>query len=216
MWIVFADPSSKYKVGDEGPGGGIVFYASPEGFEMIDEHGEKRTYHYLEVSKTDLTTDEEFITWCPCSYESSYHKKSGQHIYDELEGGQKEFSWSGLVRFSEKWLTHDLCKNISHPGGAPNRKNCAAQLCALYTTDTTKKGDWYLPSTGELMLLYISSKYMMDSRILYNDMRDYKYWGIIYTEYTSPRPVVIDFKTGDEIKSEKLKDQFSVRAIRAF
>lgn len=44
----------QYKVGDEGPGGGIVFYASKEGFTVYDGQGEDEICHYLEMSKTSL------------------------------------------------------------------------------------------------------------------------------------------------------------------
>ena len=44
----------QYKVGDEGPGGGIVFYASKEGFTVYDGQGGDEICHYLEMSKTNL------------------------------------------------------------------------------------------------------------------------------------------------------------------
>lgn len=44
----------QYKVGDEGPGGGIVFYASKEGFTVYDGQGGDEICHYLEMSKTCL------------------------------------------------------------------------------------------------------------------------------------------------------------------
>ena len=44
----------QYKVGDEGPGGGIVFYASREGFTVYDGQGGDEICHYLEMSKTSL------------------------------------------------------------------------------------------------------------------------------------------------------------------
>ncbi len=44
----------QYKVGDEGPGGGIVFYVSPKGFTVYDGQGGEEICHYLEMSKTSL------------------------------------------------------------------------------------------------------------------------------------------------------------------
>lgn len=44
----------QYKVGDEGPGGGFVFYVSPKGFTVYDGKGGEEICHYLEMSKTSL------------------------------------------------------------------------------------------------------------------------------------------------------------------
>lgn len=44
----------QYKVGDEGPGGGFVFYVSPKGFTVYDGQGGEEICHYLEMSKTSL------------------------------------------------------------------------------------------------------------------------------------------------------------------
>ena len=48
----------QYKVGDEGPGGGIVFYVSPKGFTVYDGKGGEEICHYLEMSKTSLGLSE--------------------------------------------------------------------------------------------------------------------------------------------------------------
>ena len=46
--------SMKYKVGDIGEGGGIVFYVSSEGFDVYDGQGGVMRCHYLEMSKIIL------------------------------------------------------------------------------------------------------------------------------------------------------------------
>jgi len=46
--------SMKYKIGDEGEGGGIVFYVSPEGFDVYDGQGGVTRCHYLEMSTINL------------------------------------------------------------------------------------------------------------------------------------------------------------------
>ena len=48
------EPYGKYKVNDEGPGGGIVFYVSKAGFTVYDGQGGEALCHYLEMSKTSL------------------------------------------------------------------------------------------------------------------------------------------------------------------
>ena len=52
------EPYGKYKVDDEGPGGGIVFYVSEEGFTVYDGQGGEVICHYLEMSKTSLGKSE--------------------------------------------------------------------------------------------------------------------------------------------------------------
>ena len=44
----------QYKVGDEGEGGGIVFYVSQEGFIVYDGKGGQKICHCLEMSKPTL------------------------------------------------------------------------------------------------------------------------------------------------------------------
>ena len=46
--------SMKYKVGDIGEGGGIVFYVSSEGFDVYDGKGSVTRCHYLEMSTINL------------------------------------------------------------------------------------------------------------------------------------------------------------------
>ena len=47
-------PIKKYKIGDIGEGGGIVFYVSPEGFDVYDGQGGVMRCHYLEMSTINL------------------------------------------------------------------------------------------------------------------------------------------------------------------
>ena len=47
-------PIKKYKIGDIGEGGGIVFYVSPEGFDVYDGKGSVTRCHYLEMSTINL------------------------------------------------------------------------------------------------------------------------------------------------------------------
>ena len=45
------DPDKPYKLGDTGPGGGIIFYYDEEGFKLVGEDG---LYHYLEAALEDF------------------------------------------------------------------------------------------------------------------------------------------------------------------
>ncbi len=120
-----------YSIGDEGPGGGIVFYYSEEGFLLPNELGGKR-YYYLEVSKNPVA---ESIRWCPCRGTSfcgtSYPKSLG----------------------SGKVLTYKIISEPKHKNKL-STTNCAAFACYNFSTPQTSKGEWWLPSMQELFLIF--------------------------------------------------------------
>ena len=117
-----------YNIGDEGPGGGIVFYYSEEGFDVYEPDGSVKRCNYLEVSKTEVAN----ISWCPC-YE----------CYGNTDTG---------IGFG-KINTYKII-NGKHLGDVVSSSNCAAKACAEYSTAQTSKGDWFLPSKDELNFLY--------------------------------------------------------------
>ncbi len=148
---------SEYKIGDEGPGGGIVFFVYEKGFEVPDGQGNKNICHYLEVSKENIT--EEPISWCSCNEEKGFC-----HCERYVDIGQgKRNTWNII--------------NGTHNGKKLTEKNCAAMACYKYKTLKTKPGDWYLPSTNELRYLYFASRYFMSDKKLYNELKGSNcYW----------------------------------------
>ena len=121
----------RYKVGGIGPGGGYIFYASELGFPVYS--GDKMTIcHYLECSP-DLVASS--VSWCPCPKKTPCFVSTG----DGIGAGKKN---------TEKILSE------KHSGKTLDASNCAAKACAEYSTKTTKKGEWYLPSILELELMY--------------------------------------------------------------
>ena len=60
---LFFASEKTYKVGDIGPGGGIVFYKNSSGFSVDNGSGESKICHYLEVSKEDVGC----ASWAPRS-----------------------------------------------------------------------------------------------------------------------------------------------------
>jgi len=124
-------PYGKYKVGDEGPGGGIVFYVSEKGFKVYGSKKEERIYHYLEMTAESLGLSK----WLP-----SYVEIKGT----EIGLGYGKSNTYKILKMSAKL---DL-----------NKDNCAAYRVSQYSTPTTKKGEWWLPSKEELNLMYKTMK----------------------------------------------------------
>ena len=118
----------KYQIGDEGPGGGIVFYASKEGFYVYDGIGGKVLCHYLEMSKESIT-----LTLWTDSY---------SNIGTEIGLGYGKSN------------TYKILKEQN----PIRRIRCAAYWCDVYSTPKTKPGDWWLPSKAELDLMFQNQK----------------------------------------------------------
>lgn len=114
----------KYKIGDTGPGGGIVFYVSEEGFEVLDGKGGVKKCNYLEVTKEQLAC----VSWSP--------------DYKSIQGA------TGLGY--GKANTYKIVSSHSNA----NNGNCAAYVCYKYSTATSSAGEWFLPSKDELNLMY--------------------------------------------------------------
>ena len=113
----------KYNIGDMGPGGGIVFYASEEPFYMFDGKNGVRKCNYLEVTKDIIG----HASWCPNSDFEFPHENFS--LYD-----------------SGEFITYAIV--TAHPDA--NKNTCAAYACYMYTTDTTSVGDWYLPTSADI------------------------------------------------------------------
>ena len=196
------EPYGKYKVDDEGPGGGIVFYVSEEGFTVYDGQGGEVICHYLEMSKT-----------------SSGNAKMDNGRY-WVNDDDEIFPEETALGFGKSNSYYTFVYN--------NNDSSAAYLCSLYVTDTTKPGDWFLPSKDELYLIYKTQR----ERIL-ADRGDKKYWSSTLREF-AVHPLVVsirevrglpthpdaefyclDFNDGSGYK-ENVKFTHSVRAVRAF
>lgn len=175
------EPYGKYKVDDEGPGGGIVFYVSEKGFTVYDGQGGEVICHYLEMSKVSLGESR------PGFMFMGRETKSG-------------LGWG-------KSNCYKILQNSYHV-----EERCAAYRCSLYATETTKPGDWFLPSKDELNLMYRTQK----ERVLatgsnaeyFSSFSDYddshsSYSFCLYQNFNSGST---DYGPGER----------SVRAVRAF
>jgi len=122
--------SNEYKIGDEGPGGGIIFYVSEEGFKVHDGMGGEMVCYYFEMSRETLGLSK----WTP--------DNSTVKTQDGLGCG-KANTYNILHVNSSKILTDD---------------NCAAYRANRYSTSSTKAGEWWLPSKAELALMFQNQK----------------------------------------------------------
>ena len=125
--------TTTYNIGDDGPGGGIIFYHSEAGFDVYEPDGSVKKCHYLEVSKSNLGE----ISWC--SQKDYRTSCCDVATHSGLGYGKKN--------------TYNIIKR-NHSSGTLTKENCAALACHSYSTATTKAGDWFLPSKDELNLLY--------------------------------------------------------------
>ena len=121
---------ANYKIGDAGPGGGIVFYVSKEGFRVYDGKGGEQICHYLEMSKNTLGLS----NWFP--------------EYSNI-GTQTGLGYGKSNTY--KILNASISKGLTEG-------NCAAYRCSKYSTSSTKAGEWWLPSKDELDLMYKNQK----------------------------------------------------------
>ena len=141
-----------YQIGDIGPGGGIVFYHSPSGFNVIQADGSCKLCHYLEVSPTDLGK----ISWC------------SQRDWDKYCCDIQTKVGLGYGKINTWRII-----NGRHVGGKLTIGNCAALACHRYSTGSTKDGEWFLPSRDELDLLYKN----LGKRVMASNTTGWKcYW----------------------------------------
>ena len=178
-----------YTVGDDGPGGGIIFYHSEAGFDVYEPDGSVKKCHYLEVSKFDLGD----IRWCT------------QKDYNTSCCDITTLTAVGAGRIN----TFKIIKS-THRSGTITKENCAALACHSYSTATTKAGDWFLPSKDELNLLYQN----LGKRVLLsNTTNDNYYWSS--SQGNCNNAWIQRFSDGRQYYSYK-RNTFSVRAVRAF
>ena len=177
-----------YTIGDDGPGGGIIFYYSEAGFDVYEPDGSVKKCHYLEVSKFDLGK----ISWCP--------KEVGADCCNITT-----FTTVGAGRIN----TFKIIKS-THRSGTITKENCATLACHSYSTATTKAGDWFLPSKDELNLLYQN----LGKRVLLsNTTNDNWYWSS--SRYNNLSAWIQRFSDGYQRDNGKGGTR-SVRAVRAF
>ena len=171
-----------YNIGDTGPGGGIVFYVSDVAFPVPQPNGETKMCRYMEVSPVDIG-------------KSEWGDSSKEEPHTLLGLG------TGLMN------TYNI---VSYNADNMTTANCAAYACLMYSTQTTRKGEWWLPSRVELNLLY---KNLRD-KVIATWSGDSVYWSSSQYAY-GRRAWSQRFSDGSQSIYSK-DDTYSVRAVRAF
>ena len=171
-----------YNIGDTGPGGGIVFYVSEIAFPVPQPNGETKMCRYMEVSPVDIGS---------CAWGNGH--KEEPHTLRGLG--------TGLMN------TYNI---VSYNADNMTTANCAAYACFKYSTQTTRKGEWWLPSMVELNLLY---KNLRDKVIATKSGYDV-YWS---SSQTNDNDSSWGQSFSDGSQRYYLKySTYSVRAVRAF
>ena len=166
----------KYEMGDTGPGGGAVCYYDPNGFTVNG-----KTCHYLECSKETIGLS----VWCPCT-------SSG---------------WCNVTTSSVIGAGYANTQAIlNHPNHASaTAENCAAKLCANYSTSTTNAGEWFLPNTNEADKIYKGVSIISSESI-------WSSWSEVANLAWR-----VNLRSTDSSRSSTIKNYAcSVRAMRAF
>lgn len=99
---------------------------------------------------------------------------------------------------------------VSYNADNMTTANCAAYACLMYSTQTTRKGEWWLPSRVELNLLY---KNLRDKVIATRSGYDDYYWSS--SQNVSSNAWYQRFSDGYRYSTYKSYTG-SVRAVRAF
>lgn len=196
LCVITSAFSQKYQIGDVGPGGGIVFYYSEEGFDVYQPDGSVKKCNYFEVAKKAIGK----IYWCPCSDSCSRHSK----YKTKTEIGYGKLNTYNIANnFIHKDRNYDEI-NLSN-------LNCAAKACILFYTPYTSRGEWFLPSKDELDLLDKTiHNYLVSEKL---DMSDYAHWSSSAFDGKKAWAQVLRGNLQSEIRKSA---EYVVRPIRAF
>jgi len=128
-------------IGDTGPAGGKIFYVAPTGFPVDGYSGTTGSFaiytaHYLEVAAADEGSN---IKW------SDDLGTAIPNVTTFTSNSDAEASFIGNGRKDTRIINDYLFGKES---------GTAAQVCVAKTTGSYN--DWFLPSLGELNLMYIA------------------------------------------------------------
>ena len=187
-------------LGDRGPGGGFIFYVAPASFTVQEYSGGTGSFTsyqacYLEAAPTDSGIAQ-WGPWSQADYDALVIAGlTTWSTYDAKDAGLQGSIGSG--RKDTKII-------VNHLGA--NESGRAAQLAAAYQGGGYN--DWFLPSFGELNLLYENRAHVGNLMILY------RYWSSSQYDRRSAWYVVFGFDGYHHVAVKEATLYF--HAIRAF
>ena len=191
LLLTLVSCEKQYKIGEKGLGGGTIFYVSKKGFTP---KGMEAVCHYMECS----VVLSDAVSWCS---QQPYTLCCELGTSDNFGSGRQ--NTANILR-------------ISHSGGELTAANCAALVCYNYSTETTQAGDWWLPSTDELNLIYtnlVQKGFPFDVRSESNDSG--WYWSSSQSAEAPNKAWGQGFASGSQDFGNK-NDKIAVIAVRAW
>ena len=198
--VVLQAVSTTFRVGDRGPGGGIIFYHDPRGFRVEGYSGTTGSFaaytaYYLEAAPEDSRS----ASWVPNAYTGLI---SGVTTFESNSHSNARSIGNGRK---------DTMAIIAARPGLNQNASGAAINAARETFGG--KNDWFLPSLGELNLLF-------QNRAIVGNLRTGPsaadtYWSS--SQVNDREAWRMDFHRGDGRQQTFSKAAGTyVRAIRAF
>lgn len=77
---------------------------------------------------------DDIAEWCPCT------RSNGCNVRTERKVGGGKINTKRILN--------------AHNADSLTPSNCAAKACSVYSTETTRAGEWYLPNSTELDLMW--------------------------------------------------------------
>lgn len=193
--------TAEYKLGDTGPGGGIIVYVNPHGFDILTDPQNPtvaKIAHYIEVGPEDLAGGKP-VTWA--SSDNIFAVRNGIATYPQFGAGF--YNTDFILR------TTDAVVNPGDPYSP------AAKACDEYVVNGLN--DWYLPTQDELMEI---RSYVLNNpdEPKTKDMLGKIYWSS--TDTINAWPVCINIDSNAEWRNTGQKyntaHMYYVRPVRAF
>jgi len=181
-----APNTTTYRVGDRGPGGGIIFYHNPAGFTVeMPNSRDNYTAYYLEVAPADAGQAQ----W----------GASGTAISGVTTATSTQVQQQNKIGNGRK----DTALIVAELQGKETGR--AAQIASAYTNNGMR--DWFLPSLGEMKELY------NERNLAGINITGDRYWSS--TQYGNSQSWYISANNGNIIMFGKGASLY-VRPIRAF
>ena len=186
-----------YKVGDVGPGGGLIFF--------VDVQSQFDGFTYLEAAPVDLPKTAWANTSVGCfgSFNISTSCLDAS-IYQESQADSSRIS---AAKIGQGSVNTALIRTRISSGVPIDNTGFAAGIADAYVYGPTT--DWYLPSINELGLMHTNLK----AKGLGN-FQDTYYWSS--TEFGTGLAWYILFGPGNFSNTEKSSSFLTVRPIRSF